>query len=124
MKKPVILYVDDEPDALKVLAIELEERGFSVLTCGGGSEALELLRTNAPDLIIADLRMRPMTGFDLLQQVKKLPKFATTPFLFHTAVDDYLAEKYGQKLGVDAYLTKPVDLDKLETVIRNKIKAG
>lgn len=121
MSKPVILYVDDEPDALKAIGLGLEERGYNVLSAGSGSEALEVIRKNVPDLIITDLRMQPMNGFDLFQEIKKNKKFQQTPFFFLTAVNDALAQKYGQKLGVDAYITKPVDLDELVTAISNKL---
>ena len=121
MANPIILYVDDEPDALKVIGLGLEGRGYTVVTCGNGNDALELLKTKIPDLILADLRMEPMNGFDFFQAVKKMNTLQHTPFFFLTAVNDYLAQKYGQNLGVDAYITKPVDLDDLEAMIKNKL---
>jgi len=122
MDKITILYVDDEPDALSAMKAGLEDRGYTMITAGGGPETLELLKTHTPDLIIADLRMQPMNGFDLLQQVKKDPKFTETPFFFLTAVDDFLAQKYGQTIGVDAYIVKPVDLDNLDSIIKGKVQ--
>jgi DNA-binding response OmpR family regulator len=101
--------------------IGLEDRGYTMLTAQSGDEALEMLKINTPDLIIADLRMQPMNGFDLYQNVRKNPSFAQIPFFFLTAVDDFLAQKYGQKLGVDAYITKPVDLDNLDAIISSKL---
>ncbi len=117
MKRPLILYVDDDPEALRVLKIGLEDRGFIVLTALGGKEAYAILETEKPDLIITDLRMTPVNGFDLFVELKKTPKFSDTPFVFLTAVDDQLAQTYGKKLGVDAYLTKPVDIDRLEAIV-------
>ena len=122
MNKLTVLYVDDEPDALSTLKAGMEDRGYQMITAGSGEETLELLKTHSPDLIIADLRMQPMNGFDLYQQVKKDPKFVQTPFFFLTAVDDFLAQKYGQTIGVDAYIVKPVDLDNLDSIIKGKIK--
>ena len=122
MKPKMILYVDDEPDALTSLKLELGDRGYEVLTVDTGEGALELLKTNIPDLIIADLRMQPMNGFELFQNVKKLQSCAKIPFFFLTAVDDFLAQKYGQTLGVDAYITKPVDLANLDRLIRGKLE--
>ena len=121
MNKRIILYVDDEPDALKAVGFGLEERGYRVLSAGSGSEALEIVKKNTPDLIIADLRMQPMNGFELFQELRKNKTFKETPIFFLTAVNDPLAQKYGQKLGVDAYITKPVDLDDLVAAIRNKL---
>lgn len=105
-----ILCVDDDPDSLKVLRMSLEEAGYDVLTAESGEEALRLLQTRTAQLIIADLRMPNMNGFELLQEVKKTPRFAKTPVFFVTAVDDYLAVKYGKELGVDAYITKPIEV--------------
>lgn len=119
--KPLILYVDDDRDMLESFKIGLEGRGYSMLTADTGDGALELLKTNTPDLIIADLRMTPMNGFDLFQTVRKNAKYQKIPFFFLTAVDDFLAQKYGQKLGVDAYITKPVDIDNLDAIISSKL---
>ena len=121
MAKKVILYVDDDREVLQSFKIGLEDRGYTLLTAESGDEALELLKTNVPDLIIADLRMQPMNGFDLFQNVRKNAGLANIPFFFLTAVDDFLAQKYGQKLGVDAYITKPVDLDNLDAIISSKL---
>ena len=121
MTKTTLLYVDDEPDALKSLRLGLEGKGYTVLTADSGHDALELLKKQTPDIIVADLRMQPMNGFELFQSVRKDSKYARTPFLFLTAVDDFLAQKYGQTLGVDAYIMKPFDLDNLDSIIRRKL---
>lgn len=117
-----ILYVDDEPDSLAVLAAGLGGREYRVFTSSNGEEALKLLETISVDLIITDLRMEPMNGFELFQKVKAVQRHAKTPFFFLTAVDDFLAQKYGAKLGVDQYITKPVDLDNLEMLIKNRLQ--
>jgi len=122
MKKVRILYIDDEEEALSAMKIGLEDRGYEVTTALSGEDALGTLKKQTPDVIITDLRMTPMNGFELFQQVKKIQKFKSIPFFFLTAVDDFLAQKYGQTLGVDAYITKPVDLDSIDTMIRQKIK--
>lgn len=121
MEKPVVLFVDDEPHALKTVGPGLEDRSFTVLTAESGKKALEILKTRTPDVIIADLRMQPMNGFELFQEVRKISKFGTTPFLFLTGINDVIAKEYSQKIGVDAYITKPVDLDDLTAVIKNKL---
>ena len=121
MEKPLLLYVDDDREVLESFKIALEERGYRMLIADSGEEGLNLLKSNSPDLIIADLRMLPMNGFDFFQKVRKNAKFAAIPFFFLTAVDDFLAQKYGQKLGVDAYITKPVDMDNLDAMIRSKL---
>jgi len=121
MNKIQVLYVDDEIDAVTSMKIGLEDRDYDVLTANNGIDAMELLKVSDPDIIIADLRMSPMNGFELFQEVKKIKKFSDTPFFFLTAVDDFLAQKYGQSLGVDAYITKPIDLNNLDVLIRDKL---
>jgi DNA-binding response OmpR family regulator len=120
MEKIKILYVDDETDVLQMMKIGLEDRGYDVRISDNGNGALELLKTDEPDIIIADLRMSPMNGFELFQEVKKIKQLKDVPFFFLTAVDDFLAQKYGHSLGVDAYITKPVDMENLDLLIKQK----
>lgn len=117
-----VLYVDDETSALEAMKIGLEDRGYRVMTATSGEEALGTLKSQKPDVIIADLRMQPMNGFDLYQKVKKMSGFSATPFFFLTAVDDFLAKKYGKSLGVDAYITKPIDLDTIDEMIKKRLE--
>lgn len=121
MSNRLILFVDDEQSALDLIREALEGRGYSVLTARSGSEALEVLKSKTPQVIMADLRMEPMSGFDLFQQIKKQTRFAKTPFFFITAVNDSLAQKFGESMGVDAYITKPVDIDRLDDLISSRI---
>lgn len=116
-KSPLILLVDDETDFLMAIGLGLRTRGFEVLTAESGDQALALLRMETPDIIITDLRMQPMNGFELYQNVKRLPSMEHIRFFFLTGMKDSLAEKYGLTLGAEAYLTKPVDLDDLEAAI-------
>jgi DNA-binding response OmpR family regulator len=118
--KTKILYVDDEINALHALMLGLEDRGYEVLIAETGADALEILKTEKPDVIIADLRMTPMNGFELFQEIKKKKNLQSVVFFFLTAVDDFLAQKYGQTLGVDAYITKPIELEYLDSIIKQK----
>jgi len=124
MEKIKILYVDDETDVLHMMKIGLEDRGYDVRISDNGNGALELLKTDEPDIIIADLRMSPMNGFELFQEVKKIKTLKDVPFFFLTAVDDFLAQKYGHSLGVDAYITKPVDMENLDLLIKQKTETS
>jgi DNA-binding response OmpR family regulator len=121
MKNITILFVDDEPGIRKTVSLGLEDLGMKVITAESGEEALEILNTLEPDLIIADLRMQPMNGFDFFQHVKNISKLKTTPFFFLTAVDDLIAKKYSDNLSADAYITKPIDVDELYEIIVSKL---
>ena len=118
---PTVLCVDDDVDLLMAVASGLEDRSYNVLTAGSGNAAMETLRSAKPDIIIADLRMDPVNGFELYQQIKKIPKNTTIPFFFLTAIDDPLAKRYSSQLGADAYIIKPVDIDELDRLIRKRL---
>lgn len=117
-----ILYVDDDLSALYALKLGLEDKGYLVRIAETGADALEMMKKEEPDLILADLRMAPMNGFELFQEVRKKKHLQSVRFFFLTAVDDIIAQKYGHSLGVDAYITKPLDLDALDKVIREKVR--
>lgn len=122
MESPLILLVDDEVDFLNAVQLGLQMRGFKVHVAGGGSEALKFMEDSTPDVVITDLRMQPMNGFDLYQHVKKIPRLSNTHFFFLTGVTDRLAEKYGLTLGAEAYLVKPVDLEQLVKSINRALE--
>jgi DNA-binding response OmpR family regulator len=117
MPSPQVLLIDDEEDFLQAVSLGLQGRGFDVATSPSAEDALEKLKAITPKVIIADLRMQPMNGFDFYQKLKKDPKYDTVKFFFLTGMKDSLAEKYGLTLGAEAYLLKPVDLDELEKAI-------
>ena len=86
-----------------------------------GGEGLELLRTLVPDIIVTDLRMSPVNGFDFYRAIKQRPALRSTPVVFFTALDDFLARQYSDLLGVDAYVTKPVDMERLDEALRQHL---
>ena len=117
-KKKQILVVDDEPAWLKSVSHVLRREGFQVKAVQSATEALALLAKYRPDLIVSDLRMPDMNGFDLLDKIKHLPKMASTPVLFFSAIDDYQAKKVAQDLGAIACLLKPYDEHDLYSVLK------
>jgi two-component system chemotaxis response regulator CheY len=121
IKDKVVLLVDDEPSILNATKVGLADRGFTVKAVDGAEAALKALHSLKPSIIVSDLVMPGTNGFELFQQVRKAAGYQSIPFVFLTAVDDYYAEKFGRELGSAAYVTKPVDLDELEHIIREKI---
>jgi YesN/AraC family two-component response regulator len=75
------------------------------------------LKQYTPDLILSDIRMPDMNGFDLLQHVKKLPATASTPIVFFSAIDDIDARKTAKQLGALDYIVKPFDEQEVSTVL-------
>src|SRR3546814_6836000 len=113
-RKPVILCVEDEPDLLRDIAEELCEAGYTPLLASNGDEALSQIHATRPDLILCDISMPGLDGFDLLHAVQAMESdYASIPFVFLTALSDPREVVEGNRLGADDYLIKPVDYDLL-----------
>jgi len=112
-----ILIVDDEPVWLKVLKQMLETKGYVVKEAASGADALNTLKHYEPDLILLDVRMPDMNGFDLLDHIKQLPKLASKPVVFVSAMDDFHAKKVARELGAADYLLKPIDEKEVNSVL-------
>jgi DNA-binding response OmpR family regulator len=121
LSEKVILLVDDEPAILKATSMGLIQRGFTVQAVEGAEAAMREIHRLKPSIVVSDLVMPGTNGFELFQEIRKEREFATLPFVFLTGVDDYYAKKFGKDLGSAAYITKPVDLDELVQIIKEKI---
>lgn len=121
-KEISILIVDDEPDLLDNIGLALEAEGYQVLTATNGLEALELLRSHSMDLILADVAMPDMNGYQLYERISENPEWAILPFIFLSARTLDTDIRYGKELGVDDYLTKPVRSADLLAVVRGKLR--
>jgi DNA-binding response OmpR family regulator len=117
----LVLLVDDEQSLLKATSIGLRDRGFNVQTAESGEMAIKAIQKLKPSIVVSDLAMPGMNGFELFQEVKKSGEYKALPFIFLTAVDDFYAKKFGKELGGAAYMTKPVDLDELEQMLKEKM---
>ena len=114
-----ILIVDDDPDTVKFITIMLSRLGYHVVSAISGMEALEKVQIEHPDLIILDVMMPGMDGYEVSRNLRRNPKTATTPILMFTAkttIEDKLA---GYDAGVNLYLTKPIHPIDLQANIRN-----
>ncbi|MCB0164690.1 MAG: response regulator [Anaerolineae bacterium] len=120
--RPSILLVDDYPDMLYNLSLPLEIAGFQTLTANNGFEAIEILNTHTIDLIVSDIVMPDMDGYELYHQVRKNSVWINIPFLFLTGCLLDSEIRYGKELGVDDYLIKPIKTDHLLSVVRGKLK--
>jgi len=110
VKKFVILVVDDEERILNFLTSKLKASGYQVLTARNGIEALEQAQAQNPDLIVLDLMMPKMDGFETL---KELRSFSSVPVIILTAKDADADKIKGLNLGADDYLSKPFNPDEL-----------
>jgi DNA-binding response OmpR family regulator len=121
LKDKIILLVDDEPSLLQATKVGLVDRGFTVRAVEGAEAAMKAIHTMKPSIVVSDLVMPGTNGFELFQEMKKEAEFQSIPFVFLTAVDDYHAKKFGREMGGAAYVTKPVDLDELEKLIKDQL---
>ncbi len=119
---PKILVVDDEPDLLEITAAYLEMEGYTPLTALNGPAALEILKTTTPDLIISDITMPGMSGFDLFENIRADAALQNTPFIFLSGHTDLEHIMMGKELGSDDYLVKPFEPEMLISTIKGKLK--
>jgi CheY-like chemotaxis protein len=117
-----ILLVDDEPAWLNAMSEALEEQHYKVISADGGEEALKKLKKPYPDLILSDLRMPTMSGFDLFEQVRANPKLKSIPYVFMSSIDDYDAKRVAKELGADDFVTKPFDSEDVKKVMSDLMR--
>ncbi len=107
-----ILVLDDEDDLREVITEELNDVGHTPVDFSGGQGALDYLANEPVDLILSDITMPQMTGYQFFRAVKEqFPQYIDTPFIFMTALSDRSNELKGLRLGADDYITKPIDFD-------------
>ncbi len=116
-KRKTVLFVDDESLWLDAVRSAVNKAQVSVMTAGGAEEALEKMLTKKPDLILSDVRMPVMNGFDLFEKVKNIPGLRSVPYVFMSSLDDFDARKTAKDIGADAYIEKPFDLGQVKSII-------
>ncbi len=117
-----ILVVDDEPHLLEGIRLTLEAASYTVLTARDGIKALAVLQSHPVDMVLADIAMPRMNGYQLYQRVRENPQWVKIPFIFLTARAMDSDVRYGKELGADDYLTKPFDPEDLLAVVRGKLR--
>jgi DNA-binding response OmpR family regulator len=103
-QKRVILVVDDEPRMIRFIRMNLELEGYQVIEAANGQEALEQVRRHLPDLVIMDVMMPKMDGFEALSLLREI---STVPVILLTVRSDEEDRVHGLELGADDYITKP-----------------
>jgi DNA-binding NarL/FixJ family response regulator len=118
-----ILYVEDDRETAQLVGEELAERGFDVVVTHDGQEGFVSILKGVPDLVLCDVGLPVMSGFELLERLIEIaPRFGLLPpFIFVTALSDRDNELRARRLGADDYVTKPIDFDILETIIKARL---
>lgn len=117
-----LLLVDDEPGLREAVKDYLQESGFSVQVASNARDGWELMQKNTPDLVISDIMMPQVDGYQFLKQVREDPRFKTLPVVFLTAKGMTNDRIQGYQAGVDAYLPKPFDPDELVAIVENLLE--
>ena len=117
-----ILVVDDNPDLTDFLKKSLGEYFKRIVIASDGVEALQLIKNHAPDIIVSDVMMPRMNGYELCKNMKEDITISHIPIILLTARDDKQSQLSGYKNGADGYLTKPFEIEMLMEIVRNRLK--
>jgi len=117
-----ILCIEDDRETAELLSEDLTERGFDVALVHDGSAGLAAILRTHPDLVLCDISMPSMSGFQVLDELAAItPRFRDMPFLFLTALTDRDNELRGRTGGADDYVHKPIDFDVLAAIINSRL---
>ncbi|MCG8528075.1 MAG: response regulator, partial [Opitutales bacterium] len=120
--KHCVLIADDNPENLDVLSNILEEDGYRVRTSRNGKLALESIETSPVDLVLADIHMPEMDGYELCKKLKANPVTKDIPVIFVSAIDESFNKVIAFELGGVDYLTKPVEPKEVQARVRTHLK--
>lgn len=122
MKK--IFIIEDDEEITGLLRFNLEKQGYKVASAADGYEALNMLREEKPDLILLDIMLPEMDGYDLCRTLRSWDDFKKTPVIMLTAKSDELDVVLGLELGADDYVTKPFSIRELLSRIKAHLRRG
>ncbi len=118
-----ILIVDDDYFLVDILGFTLEQNGYKVLKAQNGEEALEIIKEKKPDLVLADIMMPRMSGFQMREEMNKYEDIANIPVIFLTAKGSQEDKEKGEKVGALDYIVKPFNLTDLLKRIERAINS-
>jgi DNA-binding response OmpR family regulator len=120
--KPKILVVDDEPDLLELIDVNLTAAGYTVLVAANGKEALQKARAAAPALVILDVMLPELDGLEVCKCLRQDPATSAIPILMLTARAAEIDRILGLELGADDYVTKPFSVRELALRVKNLLR--
>jgi len=122
-RKPKVTIVDDDRDTRDMLTLALQLEGFDVSQAANGLRLISAMHVDRPDVILLDVMMSWIDGFELCRAIKKNPTFGDIPVIFITARKSPEDERTGRDAGAADYFTKPLDVDRLIERIREMLAA-
>lgn len=114
-----ILIVEDSPSELELMSHYLKESGYNVIQANGAKEALEKALSNNPDVIVTDVVMPGMSGFELCRSLKRIPATQKVPIVICSSKNQEIDRLWAMRQGADAYVTKPYTREQLLRAIRS-----
>ncbi len=117
-----ILVVDDEPTIVRLMEFILARQGHEMLIAVNGEEALQKIRAHQPDLVLLDIMMPRIDGYEVAQQLRADPKTAALPVIMLSAKAQEEDIRRGEEVGVDAYVTKPFSPEHLVQVVTEHLQ--
>jgi DNA-binding NarL/FixJ family response regulator len=117
-----LLLVDDDPNLILLVKDYLEFQGYEVMTAENGREALEILETQTPDMIICDVMMPEMDGYALIEKVRQDTRTNWIPFMFLSAKGQSQDRVKGLNTGADVYMVKPFEPEELVAQVESSLK--
>ena len=122
MEPKRILCIEDDRETAALIAEELAERDFAVSSTYDGHEGFVAILKEMPDLVLCDINMPVMSGYEVLERLTELaPRLGRIPFIFLTAMAGREDELRGRRLGADDYITKPIDFERLHMIINARL---
>ena len=124
MNKGRILVVEDDFDISNMLRIYFSGQGYEVQVAPRGNDALSMTRTQLPNLIVLDIMLPDMNGYDVCRELRQTTRTSHIPIIFLTQKDERSDKIAGLELGADDYITKPFDIEELKLRVQNAITAA
>ena len=117
-----IAVVEDEAEIRSLIVEELEDEGYDVACAENGAEGLKLIQDFKPQLVLSDITMPVLDGYGMLEGLRELKSFHSTPIVFLSALADRRHIIQGKKMGVDDYVTKPIDFELLLATVEARLR--
>ena len=121
-EKPALLIVEDDVDVAEMVTTFFRGQGYEVFTVNWGEQAIDACRTNHPDLVVLDIRLPDIDGFEVARRLRKNQRTQNIPIIFLTERRERDDRMQGFELGADDYVTKPFDIQELRLRVRNALR--
>lgn len=121
MSKGKILFVEDDPETADMLRLYFESQGYEVMQASWGRDGIEMSRRNPPDLVVLDIRLPDIDGYEVCRELRRNWRTSQTPVIFLTERRERNDRIAGLRLGAIDYLTKPFDVQELRLRVRNAL---